>query len=147
MNTKNKAILKRISWVIVSFLLLEAIIITALVGLTTLSQYKLDITSTVLLENIKDTFMHLGTFIGKNLVEKNPFFIVGTIVALLYSLYINSKGHSKKDGWETEESNTYHGSARWARLKEIFNTTNFVKQPKDTIQSDFNKSLKKGETS
>ena len=145
MNTKSKALLKKMSWIIVTFLLLEAIIITALVGLNTLSQYKLDITSDVLLENFKNTFTHLGVFIKNSWEEKNPFFIIGTIVAILYSLYANSKTNSKKEGWETEDKNAYHGSARWGSLKELFKTPNFFKQQKDSIQADFMKSLKEEE--
>ena len=147
MNTKSKAMLKKISWIIVSFLLLEAIIITALVGLNTLSEYKLDITSTVLVENITNTFTHLGTFIKSNWEEKNPFLMIGTMVALVYSLYANSKRTSKKEGWETEERNTYHGSARWGTLKELFQTSNFFKKSKESIQTDFKNSLTKEEHS
>ena len=145
MNTKSKALLKKMSWIIVTFLLLEAIIITALVGLNTLSQYKLEITSTVLVDNITNTFTHLGTFIKSNWEEKNPFLLIGTIVALVYSLYANSKTNSKKEGWETEDKNAYHGSARWGSLKELFKTPNFFKQQKDSIQADFMKSFKEEE--
>ena len=147
MNTKSKAILKRMSWIIVSFLLLEAMIITALVGLNTFSHYKLDLTSAVLLENFKYTFAHVGMFIKNNWEEKNPFFIIGTIVALVYSLYANSKRTSKKEGWETEERNTYHGSARWGTLKELFQTPNFLRKSKESIQADFKNSLTKEEHS
>lgn len=143
MNNKGKKILKKISWVLISFILLEGILIIALVSINTLSQYKLEIKTNLLLENMKHTFTHLVPFVKSNIAEKNPFFIIGTIFSLIYSLYTNSRNPNKKEGWETEDSNTYHGSARWANLKEIFDTTNFIKQPKNKVQSDFKKSLEK----
>jgi len=143
MNNKGKKILKKISWVIISFILLEVILIIALVSINTFSQYKLEITTSLLLENINYSFTHLVSFINSNVTEKNPFFIIGTLFSIIYALYTNSRNLNKKEGWETEDSNTYHGSARWAQLKELFDTTNFIKQPKSKIQSDFKKSLEK----
>ncbi|MCA9766468.1 MAG: hypothetical protein KC455_08620 [Carnobacterium sp.] len=143
MTNKSKKILKKMSWVIISFILLEGILIIALVSINTLSHYKLEITTSLLLENIKQTFTHLVGFVKNNIAEKNPFFIIGTIFSIIYSLYTNSRNLNKKEGWETEDSNTYHGSARWSNLKEIFDTTNFIKQPKSKVQSDFKKSLEK----
>ena len=143
MNDKSKAVTKKIVWIILSFVLLEAIVITALVAIHTLSQYKLEITTNVLLDNIKHTFTHLIVFAKNNLEEKNPFFIIGTIFSILYALYTTNRNATKKEGWETENSNAYHGSARWATIKEIFDTTNFLKQSKSKVQSDFENSLKR----
>lgn len=143
MTNKSKAIVKKISWIIISFILLEGIVILALVSINTLSQYKLEITTNLLLENIKHTFTHLAIFIKNNIEEKNPFFIIGTLFSILYALYTTSRKPSKKEGWETEDSNAYHGSARWATLKEIFDQKNFLKQSKSSVQSDFENSLKK----
>lgn len=142
MSNKRKAIIKKISWVVLSFILLEILVILAVVSINTLSQYKLDITTQLVLENIKMAFMNLMAFIKNTIEEKNPLFIIGTLFSLLYSIYTVSRKPSKKEGWETEDSNAYHGSARWATLQEIFDHKNFLKQSKSTVQSDFANSLK-----
>lgn len=142
MSNKRKAIIKKISWLVLSFVLLEVLVILAVVSINTLSQYKLDITTQLVLENIKMAFMNLMAFIKNTIEEKNPLFIIGTFFSLLYSIYTISRKSSKKEGWETEDSNAYHGSARWATLQEIFDHKNFLKQSKSTVQSDFANSLK-----
>lgn len=143
MNEKAKKILKILLLVVVTFVILEALLISALEVLYTLSEYKLEISTELILDNLKNTFTNLRAYIETNWEEKNPFFIIGSIVILLYSLYANKGSLTKKDGWETEDKNAYHGSARWARLSEIFDNQNFLKKSKATIQTEFSKSLKK----
>lgn len=140
----KKPIIKKIFWLTVSFLLLEIIVISALVSLNILNEYKLDITTTLLLDQFQHTFTHLGTFIQSNWQERNVFFIGGTILSFLYAIFTTWKGSSKKEGWETEDSNTYHGSAHWARANEIFDKDNFLKKSKSKVLSDFEKSRGKG---
>lgn len=140
-NSKIKEILKRMLFIIVTFLILEALLILALEAIYTLSEYKLDITVDLYIENITNVFTNLGSYIQTNWEQKNPFFLIGTGVIAIYSLYVPF-ANKKKKGWETELDNAYHGSARWARENEVVDKENFIKQSKRQVQSDFYKSLK-----
>ena len=58
-----------------------------------------------------------------------PPAIKGTIAVFIYSLVANKKSF-KKNGWDTEVDNAYHGSAHWAKEHEIFDKKNFLKATK-----------------
>ena len=139
-NSKTKNIIMRIMFIIITFLILEALLILALEAIYTLSEYKLDITADIYIENITNVFSNLGSYLQINWVQKNPFFLIGTSVIALYSIYVPF-ANKKKKGWETELDNAYHGSARWARENEIFDKQNFEKKSKKKVQSEFYKSL------
>lgn len=140
-NSKMKNILMRILFIIIGFLVLETLLILALEAIYTLSEYKLDITTDLYIENITNVFSNLGSYIKTNWEQRNPFFLIGTGVIALYSIYVPF-ANKKKKGWETELDNAYHGSARWARENEIVDKQNFIKQSKKKVQSEFYKSLK-----
>lgn len=139
-KSKTKGVLKKIVWIVITFLFLETLLILAMGAIYALSEYKLDISANVLMANIKDTFSHLGTYIQTNWEAKNPFFILGTGVAVIYSIFTH-RGKIKKEGWDTEESNAYHGSARWGRPQEVIDNKNFIKKTKRQVQTEFSKSL------
>lgn len=140
-NSKMKNILMRILFIIIGFLVLETLLILALEAVYTLSEYKLNITTDLYIENVTNVFNNLGSYIQTNWEQKNPFFLIGTGVIALYSIYIPF-ANQKKKGWETELDNAYHGSARWAKEREVVDKENFIKQSKRQVQSDFYKSLK-----
>lgn len=140
-NSKMKNILMRILFIIIGFLVLETLLILALEAVYTLSEYKLNITTDLYIENVTNVFNNLGSYIQTNWEQKNPFFLIGTGVIALYSIY-TPFANQKKKGWETELDNAYHGSARWAREREVVDKENFIKQSKRQVQSDFYKSLK-----
>jgi len=140
-NSKMKNIMMRILFIIIGFLVLETLLILALEAVYTLSEYKLNITTDLYIENVTNVFNNLGSYIQTNWEQKNPFFLIGTGVIALYSIY-TPFANKKKKGWETELDNAYHGSARWAKEREIVDKENFVKQSKRQVQSDFYKSLK-----
>lgn len=141
-KSKTKGILKKLVWIVITFLFLEALLILALEAIYTLSEYKLNISIDVVITNIKDTFSHLGTYIQKNWEVKNPFFILGTGIAVIYSIYTH-RGKIKKEGWDTEESNAYHGAARWGRPQEVIDNKNFTKKSRKQVQAEFSKSLER----
>lgn len=142
----KKTIGKKIGWIIFSFILLELLLILAIITVNVLSEYKVDMTTNVLIGQYKDTFTQLPRFIQNNWQERNVLFIGGTIVSLIYSMYLAFNNRSKKEGWDTEARNTYHGSAHWAVASEIFDTKNFLNKNKKEVLSDFEESLKKGNT-
>ncbi|MCI3027549.1 hypothetical protein LMF32_00160 [Desemzia sp. C1] len=141
MNDTAKSLLKKFIWIVITFLFLEAILLMALEALFILSEYKLDITGDIVIQEITAMFQNLPNVIQTYWQEKNPFFILGTGAILIYSFVLH-KGKSKKEGWDTEEKNAYHGSARWGTATDIFDKKNFQKQSKRDIQSEFMKSIK-----
>ena len=141
MNDTAKAILKKFTWIVITFIFLEAILLMALEALFILSEYKLEITGDLVIHEISAMFQNLPTVIQSYWQEKNPFFILGTAAIFIYSFVLH-KGKSKKEGWDTENKNAYHGSARWGTSTDIFDKKNFQKQSKRGIQSEFMKSVK-----
>ena len=141
-KSKMKGILKKVLWIVITFLFLETLLITVLEVIYTLSEYKLAINIEIIGTNLKETFTHLGSYIQTNWAQKNPFFILGTGVVFIYSIFTN-KGKIKKEGWDTEESNAYHGSARWGKPQEVVDNKNFTKKSKKQVQSEFHKSLER----
>lgn len=138
----KKTIGKKIFWFVLTFLLLETLLILAIVSINTLSQYKLDITTSLLIDQYQATFTQLGAFIQSNWQERNMFFLGGTIAGVIYSLYTTFKSNFKKEGWETEDRNTYHGSAKWGTPSDIFKTDNFVKYSKASLLTQFEEKRK-----
>ena len=51
------------------------------------------------------------------------------------------KRKTKKDGWDIHEKNAYHGSARWAKEKEILDG-NFIAKSEKDVRETFLQSLK-----
>lgn len=145
MNSKTKSILWKVFWLLLTFVIFELLLIFGIKGIEILGQYKLDIQLNIVLNEFKDTFFNIFSVIGNYWAEKNPLFIIGTVVIFIYTLILH-KGNLKKDGWDTEVDNTYHGSSRWAKGHEIFDNQNFIKQSKKQVQSEFLKSLQKGKT-
>lgn len=140
-NQTSKSFASKVFWIVLTFIFFELLLIAGIEALIVLSEYKLNINLSILFDELQHSFTNLGTVISNYWAEKNPIFIIGTIVFLIYTLILH-KGKLKKDGWETETDNTYHGSSRWAKEKEIFDSQNFLKATKKDIQSEFKKSLK-----
>ncbi len=143
MNDKTKSILWKIIWIVFSFLFLEMLVIAIVYLVTLLNTYNVVelLTTDQLINSYKHLLTNIPQTIKDYISERNVIFIIGSIIALVYSLVLN-KGKLKKDGWETENRNTYHGSARWAKPSEIFDKQNFMKQPKNNVLSEFEQSLK-----
>lgn len=141
-NDTVKAVIKKLLWIIVTFIFLESLLITALELVYTLSEYKLEINTEVIISNLKVVFTDLKTYVLTNWEQKNPFFLIGTAVAFLYSIYTH-KGKLKKKGWETEDELGYHGSSRWATIAEVIDSKNFKGQTQKQVQKDFFNSLGK----
>lgn len=143
MNDKTKSILWKIIWIVFSFLFLEMLVIAIVYLVTLLNTYNVVelLTTDQLINSYKHLLTNIPQTIKDYISERNVIFIIGSIIALVYSLVLN-KGKLKKDGWETENRNTYHGSARWAKPSEIFDKENFIKQQKNSVLSEFEQSLK-----
>ncbi|SDQ02560.1 hypothetical protein LHA31_12205 (plasmid) [Carnobacterium viridans] len=134
---------KKLIWFLVSFVLSEWCLVVVTQLIMTFSEFKLSLTTTILLETVKETLLHPFQTIQILIETKNPLFIMGTIGLLLYcaSIQIKLASKEKKEGWEADERNQYHGSARWAREKEIFDGKNYLAQSKQEILKNFTASL------
>ena len=134
---------KKFVWFLVSFILSEWCLLVVTQLIMTFSTFKLTMTNTILLESIKETVLHPIQEIQTLIETKNPLFIMGTIALFLYCAYVQIKlvMKEKKEGWEADERNQYHGSARWGREKEIFDGKNYLAQSKQDILKKFTASL------
>lgn len=141
MKENTKKLGKKLFWVLLTFFFLETLIILMTVSIETLAEVRLDLTLTLLLERFQTTFTSLPGVIDVWWNERNPLFLIGTGLALFYSLYIQVTSGKKKESWKTEEDLGYHGTARWAKKNEIFDKENFLGKSKKNIQSDFEKSI------
>ena len=143
MNDKTKSILWKIIWIVFSFLFLEMLVIAIVYLVTLLNTYNVVelLTTDQLINSYKHLLTNIPQTIKDYIAERNKLFMIGTVIAFIYALVLN-KGRLKSDGWETENRNTYHGSARWAKPSEIFDKQNFIKQPKNNVLSEFEQSLK-----
>lgn len=140
-----KKIGKKLLWIMITFVLLEVLLLLALEAIYLLSEYKLDISVDLALNQFSNMFSNIVTVISNYINEKNPFFILGTVAIFIYSIILQ-KGDNKKDGWESQLDTAYHGSAHWGKNKDIFDKKNFHSQSKRSVQKDFMNSLKiKGE--
>lgn len=144
MNEKTKSFLSKFLWILLTFLLLELLVVAVTYLVSLLNTYNIvDLfTTDQLLQSYKELFTNLLQVVSGYINERNTIFIIGSIVAFIYALILN-KGKFKSDGWETENRNTYHGSARWAKNNEVFDKQNFLKQSKTSILSEFEQSLRK----
>jgi len=133
---------KKLLWVLITFILLELLLLATLEVIITLSEARLDISGELMLQNLQQMITNLPTVIRQYWTERNPLFIIGTFAILIYSFVLNRRRFTT-NGWETETENAYHGSARWGRPDEIFDKKgNFQPASKRQIQSNFAQSIK-----
>lgn len=74
MKENSRKILKKIMWILITFLLLETLIILATVSIETLAEYKLDINIDLLLKQFSETFTNLPVAIFNWWEEKSVIF-------------------------------------------------------------------------
>lgn len=145
MNDFLKKTGKRLLWILITFVILEILLLLALEAIYLLSEYKLEISVDLVLNQFSNMFSNIVPIISNYISERNPFFLIGTVAIFIYSLVL-SKGKKKKEGWESQLDTAYHGSAHWGKHKDIFDKKNFYNQSKKSIQKEFMTSLKhKGE--
>ncbi|RUS50656.1 hypothetical protein QI30_19070, partial [Kurthia sp. 3B1D] len=104
-------------------------------------ELKLAITTDAMLGSVKELFLHPVQAIEGYVASKNPLFFILTVLNLFYSALLQLKRKTKKDGWDIHEKNAYHGSARWAKEKEILDG-NFIAKSEKDVRETFLQSLK-----
>lgn len=133
--------MKKLLWFIVSFLAFEVVILILIDFILLLGELKLAITTDAMLGSVKELFLHPVQAIEGYVASKNPLFFILTVLNLFYSALLQLKSKTKKDGWDIHEKNAYHGSARWAKGKEILDG-NFIAKSEKDVREAFLQSLK-----
>ncbi|MEK4387962.1 hypothetical protein MKZ25_19715 [Solibacillus sp. FSL W7-1464] len=133
--------MKKLLWFLVSFLLFEVVIIFFVDLILLLGELKLAITTEALFVSIKEVLFHPIQTIEGYVTNRNPLFILLTLLNLVYSAFIQIRRKQKKEGWDIHEKNAYHGSARWAKEKEILDG-NFIAKSEKDVRETFLQSLK-----
>lgn len=137
--------MKKLLWFIVSFLAFEIVILVLIDFILLLGELKLAITTDAMLRSVKELFLHPVQVIEGYVASKNPLFFILTLLNLFYSALLQLKRKTKKDGWDIHEKNAYHGSARWAKEKEILDG-NFIAKSEKDVRETFLQSLKNRDT-
>lgn len=100
--------------------ILEIIILCITTLIATINLYKIrNISSEIMKESFLNLLSHPIDSISKMISEKNPVLIIGTIIVLVYMIYVVNKS-SYKSTYKIEEKYAVHGSSRFANNKEIF---------------------------
>jgi hypothetical protein len=133
--------MKKLLWFIVSFLAFEVVILVLIDFILLLGELKLAITTDAMIGSVKELFLHPIQAIEGYVASKNPLFFILTVLNLFYSALLQLKRKTKKDGWDIHEKNAYHGSARWAKEKEILDG-NFIAKSEKDVRETFLQSLK-----
>ena len=133
--------MKKLLWFFISFLAFELVIIAFVEGLLLLSELKLELTTKAIGLRLKEVLLHPITTITVYIENRNPLWLLLTLLNVFYSAFIQIRRKTKKDGWAIHEKNAYHGSARWAKEKEILDG-NFIAKSKKDVHDYFLQSLK-----
>lgn len=133
--------MKKLLWFLVSFLLFEVVIVFFIDLILLLGELKLAITTEAMFASIKDVLFHPIQTIKGYVTSRNPLFILLTLLNVVYSAFIQIRRKQKKEGWDIHEKNAYHGSARWAKEKEILDG-NFIAKSEKDVREAFLQSLK-----
>ena len=132
--------MKKLMWFGISFLAFEIVIVLFIDLILLVSELKLSLTTSTMLGSLQEVFLHPIQTIKGYVASQNPLFIILTVLNFFYSAFIQFKRKTKKDGWAIHEKNAYHGSARWAKEKEILDG-NFIAKSEQEVREAFFHSL------
>ena len=122
-------------------LILEMIVLCASLLVSILNQYKVkNMTSEIMKESFSNFLIHPFNTIAKMINEKNPILIVGTIIVLIYMVYVVYKSENKNT-YKIEEKYAVHGSSRYAINSEIFVKDETIGIPVKQILKDLESSF------
>lgn len=122
-------------------LILEMIVLCTSLLVSILNQYKVkNMTSEIMKESFSNFLMHPFNTIAKMINEKNPILIIGTIIVLIYMIYVVYKSENKNT-YKIEEKYAVHGSSRYAINSEIFVKDETIGIPVKRILKDLESSF------
>ncbi|WP_107838318.1 hypothetical protein [Metasolibacillus meyeri] len=133
--------MKKLLWFVVSFLAFEMVIVVFIDLVMLLGKLKLGITTNAMLASLKELVLQPVQTIQGYVTSQNPLFFILTVLNVFYSAFIQFRSKTKKEGWDIHEKNAYHGSARWAKEKEILDG-NFIAKSQQDVRDSFLQSLK-----
>jgi len=126
---------------IIITLILEMIVLSASLLVSTVNQYKVkNMTSKIMEERFSNLLLHPIDTIAKMINEKNPILIIGTIIVIVYMIYVIYKSNNK-DTYKIEEKYAVHGSSRYANNNEIFVKNETIGIPVKRIFEDLKSSF------
>lgn len=122
-------------------LILEMIVLCSSLLVSILNQYKVkNMTSEIMKESFSNFLMHPFNTIATMINEKNPILIIGTIIVLIYMIYVVYKSENKNT-YKIEEKYAVHGSSRYAINSEIFVKDETIGIPVKQILKDLESSF------
>ena len=122
-------------------LILEMIVLCVSLLVSILNQYKVkNMTSEIMKDSFSNFMIHPFNTIAKMINEKNPILIVGTIIVLIYMIYVVYKFENKRT-YKIEEKYAVHGSSRYAINREIFVKDETIGVPVKRILKDLESSF------
>lgn len=125
--------MKKLLWALIVFVIFESILILLIGQFMLFAEVKGAFTGELAIEAAKQQLLNPLETIQSYVNEKNPLFLLGTILLAVLSLYLVFSSNEKKTGWNVHERNAYHGSARWAREKELYADGNYKSVELKTI--------------
>lgn len=136
-----KKLLKRFVFYLLAILILLYLLMLIVTALMTFAEYKLDITSYVVLENILQTAKNPLHYGMTSVKEKNPLIIIGSLSIIVYTLFLFIKGSTKNKAWEADKNDT-HGSAKWKNKKDFLHDGNYRSMNYKTFYDEWKESIK-----
>ena len=122
-------------------LILEIIVLSATLLVSMLNQYKIkNMTTEIMKANFSNFLIHPFNVISKMINEKNPILIIGTIIVIVYMIYVIYKSNNKHT-YKIEEKYAVHGSSRYANNNEIFVKNETIGVPVKQIFKDLKSSF------
>ena len=122
-------------------LILEIIVLSATLLVSILNQYKIkNMTTEIMKANFSNFLIHPFNVISKMINEKNPILIIGTIIVIVYMIYVIYKSNNKHT-YKIEEKYAVHGSSRYANNNEIFVKNETIGVPVKQIFKDLKSSF------
>ncbi|WP_413473931.1 hypothetical protein [Streptococcus parauberis] len=110
---------------VVMFFLVEFIYLVLIQLFMTVVKFKLNLTNTIVMADIKNTCLHPIMTALRLIDGRNPLYILGSVLLAIYFIYLTLKQvHKTSSDWENSKKGT-HGTARWGAFKELIKDGNY----------------------
>lgn len=136
----KRSAFKRLVFYLAAMLLLLYMLMLVVTAFMTFAEYKLDITSAMILDSILQTARHPVHYGAMAIKENNPLFIIGVVAIIAYLVFLYAKSFTKEKSWETDKNDT-HGSAKWMDKKSLVKGKNYHVISYNTLYEEWEKSM------
>lgn len=131
----------RLLLVVVILIILELIVITIAGLLPFMAAHKADFSGAPYMDFFIDSLLNPIEKSTMMVEEKNPLFFIGSIGALLLTLYTVFSSKDGKGEYELADRYGVYGKARWARKNEIFGQNETICVPEKQLIHDLEASM------